>query len=112
MKTRDIEEAAYAAVVDRIYNVTGTKTQTELAEFLGVRQSSISDAKKRRSVPAEWLLRIFRVKGVHPEWIVTGKRPGAESGEPEKRNGRYVALAGFTSEELLEELMARVKQRA
>ena len=36
-------DAAYA----RICEVCGMKTQTELSAYLGIRQSSISDAKRR-----------------------------------------------------------------
>ena len=40
-------DAAYA----RICEVCGAKTQTALSAYLGIRQSSISDAKKRMVVP-------------------------------------------------------------
>lgn len=62
----------HEAVLERIRSVTGCRTQQELAAFLGIRQSSISDAKRRRAVPAEWLLTLLRETGVNPDWIVTG----------------------------------------
>ena len=61
--------AAYA----RICEVTGTRTQTEVAEVLDIRQSSISDAKRRKSIPAEWLLKLLRIYSVNPDWIETGQ---------------------------------------
>lgn len=59
----------------RLHLVTGTRTQVELAAFLGVRQSAISDAKRRRTIPSDWLVVLMRKKNVHPEWILTGNGP-------------------------------------
>lgn len=56
-------------VFDRIKLATNTKTQVELAEVLGIRQSSISDAKKRDSVPAEWYMKLFEKFGLSPDWL-------------------------------------------
>ena len=38
-------------IFERIKIATNTRTQVELAEVLDIRQSSISDAKRRNSVP-------------------------------------------------------------
>jgi hypothetical protein len=56
----------FETVVDRIKEATGTRTQVELAQVLGIRQSSISDAKRRDSVPADWFLTLFREFGLNP----------------------------------------------
>ena len=61
-------DAAYA----RICKVCGMKTQTELSAYLGIRQSSISDAKRRMMIPAAWLLTLLTREGVNPAWILTG----------------------------------------
>ena len=61
-------DAAYA----RICEVCGMKTQTELSAYLGIRQSSISDAKQRMMIPAAWLLTLLTREGVNPAWILTG----------------------------------------
>ena len=61
-------DAAYA----RICEVCGMKTQTELSAYLGIRQSSISDAKRRMMIPAAWLLTLLTREGVNPTWILTG----------------------------------------
>ena len=72
MKTQDIDEATFDEIMSRIHSITNTRTQVELANFLGIRQSSISDAKKRRSIPPEWLLRLYWKKRANPEWVVIG----------------------------------------
>ena len=56
-------------VFDRIKLATNTKTQVELAEVLGIRQSSISDAKRRNSVPADWYMKLFEKFGLNPDWL-------------------------------------------
>ena len=40
---------------DRIKKATGMRTQVEIAKLLDIRQSSISDAKRRQSIPDSWL---------------------------------------------------------
>ena len=48
-----------SSALSRVFEAADCRTQSELADFLGVRQSSISDAKKRGSVPADWLLTLL-----------------------------------------------------
>lgn len=67
--------AAYEAAMARIAGVTGAVTQVRLAEVLDVRQSSISDAKRRASIPPEWLLKLMRSHLVMPDWVLTGQGP-------------------------------------
>ena len=59
----------------RVFAAAECRTQVELADFLGIRQSSISDAKKRQAIPAEWLVKLLRLKGISPEWIMAGLGP-------------------------------------
>ena len=63
---------AFDAQYQRILSTTQTKTQVELAEFLGIRQSSISDAKRRCAIPSDWLVKIFQRLRVNPDWILLG----------------------------------------
>ena len=35
-------------------------------------QSSISDAKRRKNIPAEWRVKLFEKKRINPEWILFG----------------------------------------
>lgn len=73
----------FAAAMERIRAVTGCGTQRELGRFLGINQSAISDAKRRGTIPAEWLLTLLRGKGINPDWILTGK--GARCLRPAER---------------------------
>ncbi len=58
--------------MDRIRQITGTRTQLELANLLGIRQSSVSDAKRRGMIPVKWLDTLRRLKNVNPDWILYG----------------------------------------
>jgi hypothetical protein len=64
-------EDAYA----RIQAATRTRTQTEIAGLLGIKQSSISDAKKKNTIPDGWLVALYRACGLEPDWILYGKEP-------------------------------------
>lgn len=50
--------------LQRFFEAAGCRTQTDLAKFLDISQSSISDAKRREVIPAEWLLKLLRNRGV------------------------------------------------
>ena len=105
--------------MERLMQATATRTQVDLADFLGISQSSVSDARRRGKIPAEWLLTIMRAKGVLPEWILTGNGPchvnaaqapgHYETGDAaaelrEKRD----ALQKLSSRELADELLRRI----
>lgn len=60
----------FAAAMARIHKITNTRTQVELAAVLGIRQSSISDAKRRQSIPDSWLQTLIWSHDANPRWIV------------------------------------------
>lgn len=66
---------AFDEALERIKRATGARTQVDLAAILGIRQSSISDAKRRQSIPADWLLKLYRSHGLNPDWVTTGEAP-------------------------------------
>ena len=43
----------------RVFEAAECRTQVALAELLEIKQSSISDAKKRNSIPADWRVKLF-----------------------------------------------------
>lgn len=62
-------------IFERIKLATRTRTQIELASVLDIRQSSISDAKRRNSVPSDWCMKLFERFGLNPDWIKKGTGP-------------------------------------
>ena len=71
----DSFEAAYA----RIQAATRTRTQTDIANLLGIKQSSISDAKKKNTIPDGWLVTLYRTFGLEPDWLLYGQDPISRS---------------------------------
>jgi phage repressor protein C with HTH and peptisase S24 domain len=67
--------STFEEVLTRVCEATGTTTQVELAGILNIRQSSISDAKRRDSVPSEWYLKLLRSHGLNPDWLEHGTEP-------------------------------------
>lgn len=65
----------YEQILQRMHSVTRTRTQVELAMLLEIKQSSISDAKKRQSVPGDWYMKLFEKIGVNPDWLKKGTGP-------------------------------------
>ena len=99
----------------RFLEAAGCSTQVELADFLGIRQSSISDAKKRKSIPADWLITLLRLKRINPEWILTGQgarllQPADYVGQDEPRCV-YIKEVRPPEECTLEQLLKEVVMR-
>ncbi len=65
-------QAIFDEAMERIKKATGARTQVQLAEVLDVRQSSISDAKRRCSIPSDWQLKLWRSHKLNPDWVMTG----------------------------------------
>lgn len=102
------------ATMRRFFEAAGCRTQIELAAFLDIRQSSVSDAKKRRVIPSEWLITLLRQKNINPYWVMTGTGPRflLPADDPEEsgpcRQDKRSALGRFSTKELAEEVARRV----
>ena len=65
----------FEEIFERIKLATRTRTQIQLANVLDIRQSSISDAKRRNSIPSDWCIKLFERFGLNPDWIKKGTGP-------------------------------------
>ena len=74
----------FEKVFERLKAISNTSTQAELADVLHIRQSSISDAKRRNSVPSDWLIKFFDLFGTNPDYLRYGSKPVFL-----KKNGQY-----------------------
>ena len=84
----------YEETMARIKTVSRTQTQTELAKLLEVSQSSVAEAKRRQSIPADCYLKLFEKLGVNPDWLKKGNGPVYLRTEAE-----YVPSDGATPQE-------------
>ncbi len=85
------QQAESVAQLARVFEAAGCRTQLELAAVLDIRQSSISDAKRRRAIPSDWLVKLLYLRGVNPTWIMSGTGPKflAPSADPADVNFPY-----------------------
>lgn len=69
------EQTESTAQLARVFEAAGCRTQLELAAILDIRQSSISDAKRRGAIPSDWLIKLLCLRGINPTWIMDGIGP-------------------------------------
>lgn len=63
----------FDAFLQRVFSATGLSTQTELASVLQVNRSAITQARRKGSIPANWILQLYRRYGLNPDWLEAGK---------------------------------------
>lgn len=66
-------------------HVTDTKSDTAFARAIGIRQSSVSAAKERQSIPPAWAVQIAETHGVSIDWLMFG-----EGSQARKKNEEIV----------------------
>lgn len=65
-------DASFQSQFARIFEAAECRTQSALAELFDIKQSSVSDAKRRKSIPSDWLVKLYEKKRVNPDWSRTG----------------------------------------
>ncbi len=73
--TKMSKEQLFKEQLKRIYECTGTRTQKELAEALGVQQSTISSMQKKQNIPDSWLVTLMKKFSVNINWIENAVEP-------------------------------------
>lgn len=68
----------FESFFSRVSEATGIRSQTELASVLGINRSAITQAKKKGTVPAKWVLLLSRKFGLNPDWLERGAGEPAE----------------------------------
>lgn len=107
---------AFTAAIERLFGVARCKTQLQLANFMGIRQSSVSDAIRRKSIPPEWLLALLRHDRTNPDWVLTGKgsrylRPADDNAVTIVHVTKFRPSEECSTQELLIELMRRERDQ-
>jgi len=59
----------------RVSKPLAINSLSELADILEVNRSSITQARKKDSIPANWLLELYRRYGLNPDWLESGTGP-------------------------------------
>ena len=87
------EARLYPEVIKPIQTIPHPQTQTELAAVPDVRQSSIADAKWRRSIPADRYLRLFEKNEATAPTVHRGARVGINILASHPESGELFAVA-------------------
>jgi phage repressor protein C with HTH and peptisase S24 domain len=53
----------------KVSDVIGLRNQNELSAVIGVNSSSITQARKRDKIPANWILQLCLKYGLNPNWL-------------------------------------------
>ena len=62
----------FDVIYERILESTCTENQKKLSEALGISQSAISDAKRKRAISSEILILVFDKFNISPNYIRYG----------------------------------------
>ena len=65
----------FDAFIQKVCEATGFRYQNELASALGINPSAITQARKKNSIPARWILLLYRKYGLNPDWLEEGIGP-------------------------------------
>ncbi len=68
-------ENSFEERLDRLKAAVDQKTDSALADCLGLRQSSIAGARRRGLVPGEWVEKIALSYNVNADWLLFGREP-------------------------------------
>ncbi len=66
-------ENSFDAFFNRLEQVTGISSQSELARNLGVHRSSITQAKRKGNIPDSWIFKLATMFFLDPCWLKQGK---------------------------------------
>ncbi|MGE0087783.1 MAG: S24 family peptidase [Desulfococcaceae bacterium] len=67
-----MDESEFEIFLSRVYAATGIRSQNELALFLKVNRSAITQAKKKGLVPENWIFKLSRSFDLNPDWLEKG----------------------------------------
>jgi len=74
---------------ERVSAATGISSLADLAQILGLNRSAISQARKKGSIPATWLLELYRRFGLNPDWLEAGHGPRYLTPEMDRDDSLY-----------------------
>lgn len=93
----------------RVYEISNVRTQTELAEVLGIQQSSVAIVHTRGSgVPSTWLIKLYDKFRVNPDWIRYGTGDKYLQGAKFQPHIKQTNLSDYPMEEIMAEVARRL----
>jgi len=89
----DAPASGFEGFFARAVKAAGLASQAELAVFLGVHRSAVTQAKKKDAVPKAWILTVSRRAGVDADWLEFGA-PARPARMERPVDGEEAAYAG------------------
>ena len=77
------DATAFSEILNRIKQAANVGSDNAIARVLGLRQSSISTAKTRGSIPPSWIINASNLFNVSADWLIYGDEKHPEKA-PEK----------------------------
>jgi Bacteriophage CI repressor helix-turn-helix domain. len=68
-------DTSFEIIFERLLQVTGATTDSNLAKLLQIKPQSVAAAKKRRQLPPGWVVTVAQSFGVTTDWLFFGKGP-------------------------------------
>ncbi len=65
----------FESFLKRVFEATGINSQNELANALKINRSAITQARNKNSIPDKWLVQLYRLFSLNPNWMETGVGP-------------------------------------
>lgn len=68
-----MKDASFSSTLERLFLATKSKTDSALATALGITAQSVSQAKKKQQIPAQWFIDVANSYGVSVDWLISGR---------------------------------------
>jgi phage repressor protein C with HTH and peptisase S24 domain len=95
IKRTTLGNEEFRLLLGRIKQALGVRSDTAVARALGLSQSTMSSAKKKKQIPSSWIIQIAKEKGASLDWLVYGAAPTVteDFGRPDApKHGLYVPI--------------------
>jgi len=70
-----MQSAKYSEIIERLLIATNSKNESDLAKSLNISSQSVSQAKKKNRIPAQWFTKISQNFEVTMDWLLSGHDP-------------------------------------
>lgn len=92
-----MKDASFSGILERLFLATKSKTDSALAIALGITAQSVSQAKKKQQIPAQWFIDVANTYGVSVDWLISGLGT-MRSGEKEEGELRAQSTMNWVAE--------------
>ena len=74
------DSLSFDAFMRRVEKGARVRSQNQLAGVLGIHRSAVTQAKRKGSVPRQWVYRVAEAFDLDAQWLLTGKKDASSMG--------------------------------